>query len=126
MTIRRTPLPSVKTLDAAFPGKGRELRALLAGNLKPEGYSNVRDWLAKCYHRPSEVELLMAAANQVAGTYGVEAIFGSRVSWPDLEYLNTGDTYTLTLAYDRIRERFVVTSWGDWIEAAERRGRYYP
>ena len=35
-------------------------------------------------------------------------------------YINTGDTYNLTVVYDTEQERFYVTSWGDWLECWER------
>jgi len=50
------------------------------------------------------------------------AIFGiERVSCADrtLRYINTGDTYSLTLGREGRGEVF-TTSWGDWYEQAER------
>lgn len=36
-------------------------------------------------------------------------------------YVNTGNTYNLTLVYDTEAERFSITSWGDWFKSWERK-----
>ena len=36
-----------------------------------------------------------------------------------LAYLNTGDTYTLTVAYEGENGEMIATSWGDWFEENE-------
>lgn len=53
------------------------------------------------------------------GTFGVENIHeGRNKKSPAIDYLNTGDSYEMTLMY--IRGRFRVGSWGDIVE----RGNY--
>lgn len=53
------------------------------------------------------------------GTFGVEHIAaGSNAKSPAIDYLNTGDSYDLTLLY--VRGRFRVGCWGDIVE----RGNY--
>ena len=32
-------------------------------------------------------------------------------------YVNRGDTYDATILYDTENEKFILTSWGDWVEA---------
>ena len=118
-------LPSKKTLESAFPSKGAELRRLLEGKAKPADYPQTAEWLKQCFNQPSKVEQVMSAANEIIEGFGTEAIFGSRIKWPDFEYVNLGDTYITTLGYDYLTERYVVCSWGDWIERAERNGRHY-
>jgi hypothetical protein len=52
--------------------------------------------------------------------FGVEYIRSSNdtVRTPDgLDYVNMGDTYDLTLVYDHNKGKYVVTSWGDIVEA---------
>jgi hypothetical protein len=50
------------------------------------------------------------------GTFGVEyASCGER----ELAYINTGDTYSTTVAREGDDGDCVVTSWGDWYESAE-------
>lgn len=117
--------PSQKTLERAFPGKGKELRELLTRKRKTRDYSDVTRWEAECYNKPKYRARLFVALNQVAECHGSEAVFGDGETWPDCEYLNTGDTYTMTLLYDYTRNRWLVTSLGDWIESQERRGVHY-
>lgn len=117
--------PSVKRLEEAFPGKGKELRALLDGSKDPDDYSDVAEWLAKCHNYPSRVERVMCAVNQVIEGYGTEAIFGDNVCWPDLDYVNMGDPYVTTIYYDRIDGCYGVGNWGSWLEWREGQGRIY-
>jgi hypothetical protein len=49
-------------------------------------------------------------------TFGIESVsLGDR----ELYYLNTGDTYSITVAQEGERGKLEVTSWGDWYEEAE-------
>ncbi len=53
------------------------------------------------------------------GTFGVEYIAkGHNSKSPSITYLNSGDTYTLTILY--VRGQFRVGCWGNIVE----RGRY--
>jgi len=117
--------PSIKTLEKAFPGKGKDLRALLDGSKDPIEYSNVADWVAKCHHDPSRIEQTICAVDQVIDGFGTLAIFGDRVYRPDMEYVDMGDSYTTTIIYDYIDDRYMVTSYGDWIEWRESKGLTY-
>lgn len=99
-------IPSKKKLEAAFPGKGRLLRKLLDDPKLDQ-------------------EQLEHAVNVALDGHGAEAIFGDCVYRPDLVYINLGDTYATTLLYDYTRTRWSIGSWGDWIEAQERRGIRY-
>jgi hypothetical protein len=68
----------------------------------------------------------LQVANDVMRGHGVEVINGAglfRGYWQDAiaAYVNMGDTYTTTLLYDRLKDRFYITSWGDWLEAFERK-----
>lgn len=114
------PFPSIMTLESAFPGKGKELRAILDGSRDPEGYTNVSAWVSQCHNKPSTRELQMCALNQVLGTHGVEAIEGRYVDRYHYNiqavYCNAGDTYDVTILLDHENDRFIVTSWGDWVE----------
>jgi len=91
----------------------------------PRDYTTVQRWLAQCYNEPSRLELIMEAINELLDTYGVEAIRGRYVDgyYQDIQavYCNTGDTYDMTILLDHETERFHVTSFGDWVEANERR-----
>lgn len=118
--------PTQKRLEAAFPGKGRELRELLDGRRDPLEYTGTADWVRQCYNRPSLIELKMHAANQILESHGTEAIFGeNNIKWPSMEYVNTGDAYATTLIYDYTRSRFLIMCWGEWVEREERQGRSF-
>lgn len=63
--------------------------------------------------------------DKLLGNFGVEAIRGEWQNgyWCDIvaAYSNTGDTYALTVVQVRgdwsgAPSRFMVTSWGDWVE----------
>ena len=118
-------IPGAKTLDRAFPGHGRELRALLAGTRKPTDYPATRAWVDRCYHAPSRAEQVMFAANELVNGYGTEVIRGRYVNdyHGDIqaEYVNLGDPYILTLLHDHETSRYHIVCWGDWVEANERK-----
>lgn len=95
-------------------------------------FKSVQEWTAQCFNPPSLVERQMCALNEILGGYGDEAIQEGdgyvrrrsamhdydRHFWRDtvLLYVNMGDTYTPTLAYDVREDRFVITSWDDWYD----------
>jgi hypothetical protein len=113
-------VPSQQRLVDAF-GISREqantLREVLSGKLDPETFDSVRRlpdgyrWLDKA----------LEAANEILGTYGVEAI-QSETSWVpywmDIValYLNAGDTYNPTLLYNRLTGTLNLTTYGDFVE----------
>lgn len=68
--------------------------------------------------------------DRLLGNCGVEAIRGEWQNgyWCDVVavYSNTGDTYATTVIQIRgdwsgTRSRFLVSSWGDWVERNEKR-----
>jgi hypothetical protein len=69
-------------------------------------------------------ECRMSALNELLLTHGVEAIrtsehidryhFDIRAS-----YLNTGDTYNTTILLDHRDSKWLLTSWGDFVESLE-------
>lgn len=68
--------------------------------------------------------LAMEAADKIYETHGIEeakrrGMYGDSSS-QDFEYLNTGDTYAPTLLFRG--RRVWISSWGDEVEALERRG----
>ena len=92
----------------------REIRKLIAGKVKPEEYASVGLWLSHCHNRPETSALIMEAANEILGGYGVEGIRDSQDDW--LSYVNMGDTYDETLLYDSGLNEFKFGSWGDFVE----------
>jgi hypothetical protein len=72
-------------------------------------------------HRSFAIRDAMLVAEKACqlGTFGVEYINkGSNRRSPAIDYLNTGDTYAVTLLY--VNGRFRVGCWGDIVE----RGNY--
>ena len=71
------------------------------------------------------VEKAMRDADKILGTHGVEAVFeeGDYDGDAAMTYLNAGDTYAATLVYDVGEDELYVSTWGDWVEWAERKGR---
>jgi hypothetical protein len=68
----------------------------------------------------------LQAISELLDLHGVEAIKGEWQNgyWCDIVacYCNTGDTYALTVIQVRgeqswHRSRFIISSWGDWVEA---------
>ena len=67
-------------------------------------------------------DALLAAEKRFTdtGTFGVESVTecnGHDTNGVELCYLNTGDTYELTVCYDWNRQQFIIASWGDIVEA---------
>ena len=114
-------LPSIKTLNRAFPGKGKALRRLLESAAAVREHPAAVARVAECYHPPGLSDLRLHALNAVAETYGVECVWradGSRDTMtgrPALEYLNTGDSYAPTIC--RLDTgRYIVADIGYLIE----------
>ena len=53
----------------------------------------------------------------INGDYHVDNFYHDIVAL----YVNMGDTYETTLLYETDKDRFLVTSWGDWVEHNERK-----
>ena len=115
-------LPSIKTLESAFPGKGRGLRKLLESAAAVKRHPAAIRLREDCLHAPSLHDLRLHALNGEAETFGVEYIAHRDDGWRvddqyGIEYLNTGDTYTATLLFDHHKQTWRVCSWGDIVEA---------
>ena len=111
---------------ATDPEAAEKAAAILNGTLDPETVEATEDWVRQCFHRPRESELKMHALNALFDCHGVEAIHNER-SYVDsyhgdiiATYLNTGDTYATTVLLESSTGRFVVTSYGDWVERRTR------
>jgi hypothetical protein len=88
-------------IDAAYASKQ------LAGYLKGAG-------------NHEQIDEALGYADGLLEGYGVEPIRGDWVDnyYGDIValYVNTGDTYNPTILYDVNAGKFLVTSWGDWVE----------
>jgi hypothetical protein len=112
-------LPSVKTLENAFPGCGKELRKVLEMKRSdlmahPAG----EDRLRGCYHPPTTYDIRLHVLNAVAETYGVEYIAHKKDTHREaygFDYLNVGDPYIPTII--RFSDgRYRVACYGDIVE----------
>ncbi len=113
-------LPSVKTLEAAFPGKGRELRRALEANRAelaqhPAGAARI----AECYHPPKTYDVRLHVLNAIAETCGVEYIPHKEDTFTEslgIDYLNTGDSYCSTIVRFCETGAYRVRCWGELVE----------
>lgn len=84
-----------------------------------------RQWRAVKRKLPGGI---LGEVDRLLGTCGVEVIRGEWDGgyWGDAvaKYANVGDSYACTVLYDVRTGRYLVTSYGDWIEREERNGRY--
>jgi hypothetical protein len=64
------------------------------------------------------VTVALHAINELVEGHGVEGLGPGRSGdyAPPYEYINTGDTYSTTLIYDRDKDRLFIGSWGDIVE----------
>jgi hypothetical protein len=124
---KRYNLPSVKTLRKIVgdsPEKARLLRKVLEArngedlNALGDNFPHTDAYIRACFNPPSVHVIQMEMADEVVGTYGVEYIpKGRNERSPAIEYLNTGDTYGLTLLF--VDGRYRVGSWGDLVERGD-------
>lgn len=107
-------LPSVKTLVAFF---GRQLAH--DGKDPVKTAREVRRVMQES--RTSDDAL--QALDKIMGTYGVETTVQHPYGYPvgrSFRYLNTGESYAATII--RYDGRWILGTWGDFLEALERRG----
>jgi len=90
---------------------------IVRGTVDPFTIPAVATWRDQCYHEPKvNPEVRMKALDAILKTYGTEAIWGNSATQPVAEYCNTGDSYGSTVLYDYSRGRYLLTTWGDWVE----------
>ncbi len=72
-----------------------------------------------------DVDLALDTFSDILHAHGVEAANGKYVDGyyreANLLYINFGDAYTPTIAYDTLEGEFLITSWGDFVEANSKR-----
>lgn len=109
--------PSRKTLEASFPGKGKELRNVIDGTVNPEKYDSVIRLCMAAYHSPSYSYMLLTAINEIIEGHGIEQIIPKDEDrHPSYDYINMGDCYNETILL-RSDGRLIVGCWGDIVEA---------
>jgi hypothetical protein len=112
----RNNIPSIKTLETAFPTKGKVLRRLLqsASAVREHPAAMARE--RECYNPPSLSDLRMHALDAELETFGVEYVQGNDTRRsPSFDYCNTGDSYGVTII--RFSDgRYRVGDWGTIVE----------
>lgn len=116
-------IPSVKTLEAAFPTKGKVLRHLLQSSVAVREHPAAMALEQQSYNPHALSHLRMTALNAELETFGVEHCHhtSADVHCVDrcFDYLNTGDAYGTTII--RFEDgRYRVGDWGTVVE----RGNY--
>lgn len=129
---RPIPCPSLKTLRS-IPWLGklhndpeqvvRTVRRFMRHSaLDPQNYRSAGYTIKAAEH-------VLDTLNKVLETYGVESVcrdaYSMSLSATRFLYLNTGDTYTTTILFYVPTRSWRVTTWGDVVEADERRGIKY-
>ena len=116
----RNNKPSVKVLEAAFPGKGKTLRNLLTNNTAVREHPAAIAFDRQCYSSPNLYLLRLYALNAEIEGFGIEYVEGNSThNSPSFDYINTGDTYNTTII--RFTDgRYRVGDWGTIVE----RGNY--
>jgi hypothetical protein len=99
--------------------------------LEHEGHDAARESariarLIASANNSDKVDKVLEEVNRLTDANGIEPINGDyHVDnfYHDIValYVNMGDTYETTLLYETDKDRFLVTSWGDWVEHNERK-----
>jgi hypothetical protein len=103
---------------------GNKLYEVLKGIKPPQEYRKVEAWVRQCHNEPRSEEMKLCACDEILNTCGTEAIRAPdyHIDHYHLDivavYCNTGDSYAKTILFETERARFVITSWGDWIESS--------
>lgn len=82
-------------------------------------YNRLREDNQFCHHCSFDATEAMELTEKRfpdLGTFGVEGSCFKDSYTSGLSYLNSGDTYEVTILFRSDRERFWVGSWGDFVE----------
>ena len=83
-----------------------------------ETAGRIRALMAATSHK--EIDQALDSMNNLLGGYGVEALrdtdWGQYYNDIGLLYVNVGETYAPTILYDTRLEKWIVGSWGDYVE----------
>jgi hypothetical protein len=92
--------------------------ALINGNKDPLDFKSV-DTKIRRYSDP--IRQILTAVDEVLEGYGVEDLQGGFFDkhYQDIQalYVNFGETYTTTIIYDLMKEKFLVSSSGVFVES---------
>lgn len=99
--------------------KGQNFRAFLSQQI--EAFDA---WYYRHHHVPQRIDMALWAIDKLLDTHGIEIVCQEGRTSPQrsdgsdilISYANTGHTYVATVIYEHKNDRFVLTSWGDWME----------
>jgi len=79
--------------------------------------------LAKKIKETRDPDKVLDFANGVLHGHGIESIRGEYHvdNYIVALYVNMGDTYAATLLFETDTRRFLVTTWGDWVERHQKK-----
>lgn len=118
--------------DAGVTPTARNILEWLGPYMEHEGLDAPRESarLARLIRTQDDPDKVLEEANRLIDGHGIEGI---RIEGAYIDhyyfdivatYVNTGDTYSATLLHESETGRFLLTTWGDWFEANER--KYLP
>lgn len=97
-------IPSVKTLETRLrvnPLEAKRLRNIL-----------------KQANEGQYVSQILSEISDFLGFSGTETICAEvHGNYPAFAYANSGETYAQTILFDPLKSRFLVCSWGDFVES---------
>lgn len=94
-----------------------EIRNLVNGSLSPWKFiefNSAGPWRTGSIVDTKDWHLIIQAANSIMEMHGIEPLVVNDKLIAS--YVNTGETYAPTVLYDHANERFLVTSWGQFLE----------
>lgn len=128
--IRHPSVDRIESVTRCDRDVAIKVRRVIDGRDDPMIYPKTAAWAHKCYSDPRDIELQLAAIDELLDTCGTESMRSDDADWDHywldtvMVYCNTGDSYGGTIVYDVDCDVFYATSWADWMETAERTGRY--
>jgi hypothetical protein len=112
--------PSQHALEAAFPGKGRILKALLTDAATVKQHPAALALVRQCLHTPTMYHMRLAAINAELEGHGIEYQHaGKGPRSPAFSFINMGEMYAATIVR-YASGRYAVTDIGTIVE----RGNY--
>jgi inorganic pyrophosphatase len=97
--------------------KARQIYLIINGKIKVDKYLKDAPGYLVNY---SWHEKVLDACDKIIDGFGVESHFLSGKTQPEISWVNVGDPYSCTIVYDHNEMKFIVASYGDWLENPKR------
>ena len=92
----------------------------VARMVKVLGVKKEQAVLLKALMENGYIKRVLVLADEMLNAHGVGYLVPDDGTQP-VAYVDRGDTYDVTLLFDHEKNRFIVGSWGDIVEAQPRR-----